>query len=126
MKIKMITDLLALIFFLSGGAKLLGLEFELEAFGRWGYPLWFMYLTGVIEVAGAVALMIPRLSSVAALGLSGVMVGAVATHLMHSEWMMLVIASVILLIAVWRACAGRIDIRRFIQAVTGPSAERND
>lgn len=122
MKIKMITGLLALIFFLSGGAKLLGLEFELEAFERWGYPLWFMYLTGVIEVAGAVALMIPRLSSLAALGLSGVMVGAVATHLMHSEWMMLVIASVILLVAVWRAYAGRKDIRRFIQAVTGPSA----
>jgi len=122
MKLKIITGLLAFIFVLSGGAKLLGLEFELEAFERWGYPLWFMYFTGIVEVAGAIALMIPRLAAVAALGLSGVMVGAVATHALHSEWMMLVIAGVILLVAVWRAYAGRSDLRKVIQAITGSSA----
>lgn len=122
MKIKIVTGLLALIFLLSGGAKLLGLEFEVHAFERWGYPVWFMYFTGAVEVVGAVALMIPRLASVAALGLSGVMVGAVATHVMYSEWMMLVIASVILLTAVWRAYVGRQDIRALIRAITGSSA----
>ncbi len=122
MKLKVVTGLLTLIFLLSGGAKLLGLDFELEAFERWGYPLWFMYLTGAVEVLGAVVLLIPRLAAVAALGLSGVMVGAVATHLMHSEWMMLVIASVILLMAMWRAYAGRSDLRKILQAITGASA----
>ena len=122
MKIKIVTGLLALIFLLSGSAKLLGLEFEVDAFERWGYPVWFMYFTGAVEVAGAVALLIPRLASIAALGLSGVMVGAVATHVMHSEWMMLVIASVILLTAVWRAYVGRQDIRALIRAITGSSA----
>ncbi|AKE53089.1 DoxX family protein [Kangiella geojedonensis] len=122
MKIKIVTGLLALIFLLSGSAKLLGLEFEVDAFERWGYPVWFMYFTGAVEVAGAVALLVPRLVSVAGLGLSGVMVGAVATHVMHSEWMMLVIASVILLTAVWRAYVGRQDIRALIRAITGSSA----
>ena len=126
MKLKIITSILALIFLLSGGAKLLGLEFELEAFERWGYPLWFMYLTGVIEVVGGLALLIPKLAAYAAVAMSGVMVGAVATHLINSEWMMLVIASVILLTAIWRAYVGRRDIVKLIRAITGSSAERND
>ena len=47
MAVKMINYILALIFILSGGAKVAGLEFEIVAFERWGYPMWFMYLTGV-------------------------------------------------------------------------------
>ena len=62
-KTKLLTYLLALVFFLSGAAKLLGLEFEIQAFDRWGYPLWFMYLSGVVEVAGAIGLLLPRISA---------------------------------------------------------------
>ena len=36
---------------------------------------------GVVEVTGAVALLIPGLASIGALWLGGTMVGAVATHL---------------------------------------------
>lgn len=122
MKLKVITGILAVIFILSGSAKLLGLEFELEAFERWNYPLWFMYCTGAIEVIGAVALMIPRVSSVAALGLSGVMVGAVATHIIHNEWVMVIIASIILITTVWRVYTGRDDLIKLLRAVTGSSA----
>ncbi|MFN2348017.1 MAG: DoxX family protein [Thioalkalivibrio sp.] len=58
--IRIVSWILVLIFLLSGGAKLAGLEFEIEAFTRWGYPLWFMYLAGALEVAGGIALMVPR------------------------------------------------------------------
>lgn len=46
-----------------------------------GFGQWLRYLTGVLELAGAVGLVIPFLSGLAALGLTGVMAGAVATEL---------------------------------------------
>ncbi len=45
-----------------------------------GLGQWFRVVTGVVEVSGAVALLIPGLASIGALWLGGTMVGAVATH----------------------------------------------
>src|SRR5712664_1304997 len=59
---------------LSGNAQLVGL------FQAIGLGQWFRYLTGSLEVAGAILLLIPRTSGLAALMLAGVMVGAVITH----------------------------------------------
>ena len=108
--IRIVSWILALIFLLSGGAKLVGLEFEIEAFTRWGYPLWFMYLAGALEVAGGIALLVPRLSALASAGLAAFMIGAVATHVVHAEWARLVVALAIMLTAAWRAWAGTSDI----------------
>lgn len=115
MKEKAISILLALIFLASGTAKLASLEFELAAFARWGYPLWFMYFTGVIEVVGGVALLVRRVSALASAGLGAMMIGAVATHAMHAEWPMLVLASAIMALAFWRGYAGRRDIMGLIR-----------
>ena len=46
-----------------------------------GVGQWFRYLTGTLEVAGAILLLIPRTSGLGALMLVGVMTGAVMTHL---------------------------------------------
>ena len=46
-----------------------------------GVGRWFLYLTGALEVAGAILLLIPRTSGLGALMLAGVMVGAIVTHL---------------------------------------------
>ena len=59
---------------LSGNAQLVGL-FEAIGLGQW-----FRYLTGTLEVAGAILLLIPRTSGLGALMLAGVMAGAVMTH----------------------------------------------
>ena len=59
---------------LSGDAELVGL-FEAIGVGQW-----FRYLTGALEVGGAVLLLIPRTSGLGALMLVGVMAGAVITH----------------------------------------------
>jgi len=93
---KIIQYVLAVVFILSGAAKLLSLPFELAAFERWGYPLAFMYFIGVAEVSGGVALVANILKKWAALGLSLLMLGAVFTHVMHQEWPMLVAALLIL------------------------------
>ncbi|NRP59885.1 DoxX family protein [Marinobacterium sp. xm-d-564] len=103
---KIITPLVTLIFVASGSAKLLGLEFELEAFERWGYPLWFMYFTGVVEVIGGLVIWVKRLRLITSVGLNCVMIGAVATHLLNAEWPMLGVATVILILTL-------INTRRF-------------
>ena len=59
---------------LSGNAQLVGL-FEAIGLGQW-----FRYLTGALEVAGAILLLLPRTSGLGALMLAGVMAGAVITH----------------------------------------------
>jgi len=62
-------------FKLSGDPQMVGL-FEAIGLGQW-----FRYLTGSVEVLGAVLLLIPHLSGLGALLLVGAMLGAVATHL---------------------------------------------
>ena len=59
---------------LSGDPQLVGL------FDAIGLGQWFRYLTGALEVLGALLLLIPRLSGLGALMLFGVMIGAVVTH----------------------------------------------
>ncbi|WP_246128474.1 DoxX family protein [Pleionea sediminis] len=93
--------ILGLIYTASGCAKLLGLGFELEAFARWGYPIYFMYFIGVCEVLGGLALIINILRHLAALGLSLLMCGALITHAINSEWVMLLVATIILVLTSW-------------------------
>lgn len=112
---KAITLLLALVFALSGGAKLAGMDFEIQAFTRWGYPLWFMYAIGATEVAGAAALLVRRLSALAAAALAALMAGAVGTHMIHAEWGMSAVAMAILALAVWRAWQGRGDMAAMLR-----------
>ena len=122
MKAKALPVVLSLVFLASGGAKLAGLEFEIVAFERWGYPLWFMYFTGVVEVAGGIGLLIRRFSALAAAGLATMMIGAVATHVIHAEWGMLVAATVILGLSAVRAWRGREDIFALAGKIVRPGA----
>lgn len=110
MKTKALSVLLSLIFLASGGAKLAGMEFEIVAFERWGYPLMFMYFIGAIEVSGGVGLLVSRVSALAGAGLAAMMIGAMATHIIHAEWGMLGVATVIFMLSVARAVIGRADI----------------
>ncbi|MBZ0171692.1 MAG: DoxX family protein, partial [Phycisphaerales bacterium] len=47
-------------------------------------------LIGVLEVAGGVGLVIPKLTRSAILGLTGIMIGAVYTHVANGEGAQLV------------------------------------
>lgn len=60
---------------LSGDPQMVGL-FDLIGVGQW-----FRYVTGGIEVGGALALFVPAVAFYAALALAATMVGAVITHL---------------------------------------------
>jgi putative oxidoreductase len=66
---------------MAGLGKLRGDPMMVGLFETIGIGQWFRYLTGGLEVAGAVLLFVPRLSGVGATALAGVMAGAIATHL---------------------------------------------
>jgi putative oxidoreductase len=65
----------------AGTAKLLGADMEVQTFARFGLSLTFMRFIGVCELAGAIGLLIPRLTTWAALGLMVIMGGAIVSHL---------------------------------------------
>lgn len=73
--------LLALAFLAAGGAKLAGVEKMVMLFDQIGYGQWFRYLTGGLEVAGAILILIPKTAKFAAAMLACIMVGAIGTHL---------------------------------------------
>jgi putative oxidoreductase len=73
--------LAALSFLAAGGSKLASAPAMVEMFAKVGAGQWFRYLTGVLEVIGAVALLFPRATLYGAALLSTVMVGAIFTHL---------------------------------------------
>ncbi|MFD8498551.1 DoxX family protein [Amycolatopsis sp. NPDC059657] len=52
-----------------------------KKFNEIGFGQWLRYVTGVLEIAGGIGLLIPRLCGLAALGLVGVLAGAVGTEL---------------------------------------------
>jgi uncharacterized membrane protein YphA (DoxX/SURF4 family) len=73
--------IIAAAFLAAGAAKLAGAPFMVDLFAQIGLGQWFRVVTGVVEVVGAVALLVPGLASLGALWLGGTMIGAVATHL---------------------------------------------
>ena len=73
--------LAALAFLAAGGSKFAGAPAMVETFAKLGAGQWFRYLTGALEVIGAVALLVPRATFYGAVLLAAVMVGAVVTHL---------------------------------------------
>lgn len=74
--------LLAAVFLSAGGAKLAGVPMMVENFQHIGFGQWFRYLTGALEVIGAIVILLPRLAAFGGVLLSCIMAGAIATHLL--------------------------------------------
>jgi len=72
---------LAAMFMLAGGSKLFGAPAMVTLFNTIGIGQWFRYVTGIIEVGSAVALLVPRFAVFGALMLVPTMVGAVLAEL---------------------------------------------
>src|SRR5947209_3039064 len=69
----------AALFLLAGSSKLAGAPAMVQMFGAIGLGQWFRYLTGTIEVGGAILLLVPSLARFGAALLVPTMVGAVLT-----------------------------------------------
>jgi putative oxidoreductase len=73
--------LLAFAFVGAASAKLLGKPEMVALFEAVGVGQWFRYVTGLMELTGALLIVVPRTKFFGAALLSVVMVGAVLTHL---------------------------------------------
>jgi len=71
----------ALAFFAAGSAKLAGVTYMVQLFSQIGIGQWFRIVTGLVEVAGAIALISPRLVPLGGLWLAATMLVATLTHL---------------------------------------------
>jgi putative oxidoreductase len=76
-----VQGVVASAFFAAGAAKLAGAAFMVQLFEQIGLGQWFRYATGLVEVAGALALIYPGLASIGGLWLGGTMAFGVLTHL---------------------------------------------
>jgi uncharacterized membrane protein YphA (DoxX/SURF4 family) len=69
------------MFLLAGSSKLFGAAAMVGLFDAIGIGQWFRYVTGLIEVSSAVALLVPSVAVFGALALVATMIGAIAVHL---------------------------------------------
>jgi len=78
---------LAAFFLMAGGSKLAGAPAMVQLFDTLGFGQWFRYVTGAIEVAAAILLVIPGMSRYGAVLVVATMIGAVAAHVavLHSS-----------------------------------------
>jgi putative oxidoreductase len=76
---------LAVLFIASGLFKFSGQPLLSEVFVRWGYPDWFVYFAGGIELIGGLMLLKPKTLFYGALLLAWQMFGAAFTHVLHAE-----------------------------------------
>jgi putative oxidoreductase len=72
---------LAVVFSLAGSVKLIGVPGMVTEFAQIGIGQWLRYVTGVLEVSGAIGLLIPKFRFWAALQIVAVMVGATGVNL---------------------------------------------
>ncbi|MEO0367976.1 MAG: DoxX family protein [Pseudomonadota bacterium] len=65
----------------AGVAKLMGVPEIHASFAAMQLPSWFGYFIGMAEIAGAIGVLLPRLSALAAICLLPIMLGATYYHL---------------------------------------------
>lgn len=76
---------LGAFFLMAGASKLVGAPDMIALFDEIGAGHWLRLLTGSVETAAAVMLLVPPVSALGAAALAGVVAGATATHLLVLE-----------------------------------------
>ncbi|WP_084265740.1 DoxX family protein [Actinomadura macra] len=109
--------LAAFLFFVSAMPKLAGQSDAVESFTKIGWGQWFRYVTGVVEAAGAIGLVVPRLAGLAATGLIGVMIGAVLAQILALDPPLAVMPAVLALVFAAIAWDRRPETRGLLRAL---------
>jgi uncharacterized membrane protein YphA (DoxX/SURF4 family) len=73
--------ILALVFVNSSWAKLMGNSEMVALFTAVGFGQWFRYVTSILELTGAVLIMVPKTRRIGAALLATIMLGALTAHL---------------------------------------------
>lgn len=90
--------LLALMYLGTGISKLIQANTQVNDFESWGYSTGFMLAIGVVEILGAVGLLIAKTRFIAILVLAGIMFGAIGTHIVHAEYLNALLPLVLLVL----------------------------
>ncbi|WP_432468246.1 DoxX family protein [Agarivorans sp. Z349TD_8] len=116
-----ILALTALAFLAGGIGKLMGVEMLHKSFATLGLPVFFGYFIGLFEIAGAIGIFIKKLSSLAAVGLALIMLGAIYYHFQYDP-QGLPAAALLLVFSIIIFFARKKDSLLFAKKTT-PSAE---
>ena len=94
---------IALAFLASGSSKIAGTASMVQLFDAVGVGQWFRFVTGAIEIGGALLVLVPSLALFGAAALAGTMIGAIATHLLilHNSPALPVVLLVLTSAVVW-------------------------
>jgi uncharacterized membrane protein YphA (DoxX/SURF4 family) len=122
LKTWMACAVLSTMFVLAALPKLLGIDMMAEAFERWSYPTEFMYVVGLIELAGAFLILIPGAARFGFFVLIFVMCGAIVTHLMSGEIAMIPVPLLLLIALAVVATRDRREQRLPPQELAPPRA----
>lgn len=109
--------LVALYMMAGGVMKLAGVPQVHQGFAALGLPSWFGYFIGVCEVAGAIALFIKPLSSLAACGILVIMVSAFYYHVTYTPLVKAIPAALIFLMCMYVFFKNRNAIMAFKKPV---------
>ncbi|MEV4642150.1 DoxX family protein [Actinoplanes sp. NPDC049548] len=93
----------------SAGPKLFGEAYAVQTFEDMGAAPWFRYFIGLVELAGGIGLLVPRLAGAAAAGLALLMVGAAVTQAVILHGGALVLTPVVLFVLFVVLAWGRRD-----------------
>lgn len=72
---------LAFVFVSASWAKLMGKPEMVALFTAVGFGQWFRYVTGILELIGAVLIMVPKTRRIGSALLATIMLGALTAHL---------------------------------------------
>jgi len=95
--------LMAALFLFASFMKLSGKPMMIEEFDTIGLGQWFRYFTGALELAGAIAILVPSVSAFGAIVLLAVDVGAFVTQIaiLHGDWIHTIVIGAILTAAIY-------------------------
>ena len=80
-----LTVLLALAYLGAGFAMVSGVEKIVQEFALFGLPAWIRITVGSLEILGGILLLIPAFTGAASFGLSILMIGGFACHVMFTS-----------------------------------------
>jgi len=94
---------IALIFIQAAVLKLMGVQAMIEVFNKLGYPAWFRIVIGILEISGAIALLIRSSSRYGAILLALIMIGAMISSLVKGASGEAIVPVIMLFLLVWIA-----------------------
>jgi uncharacterized membrane protein YphA (DoxX/SURF4 family) len=106
-----VTIVLALLFLVEGGSKLLLDAGTVRTFHTWGYPIWLVFAVGLLEFPGALLILVPRLALLGAALMVIDMIGAIGTGVIQGIVPIILFSGLVLMMA---ALVGWTRRKRFV------------